>query len=71
MCPAYDAPDLGVELNVGVLLMVGAHDGDGGEKSDFIGVSMMTNLAYAWWFAKEMIKLVICEEVSFRRCEMM
>jgi hypothetical protein len=34
-------------------------------------VSMVASMAYALGFAREMTKLVICEEVSFLRCEMM
>ena len=37
----------------------------------FIGVSMVASMAYAWGFASEMTKLVNCDEVSLRRCEMM
>ena len=36
-----------------------------------IGVSMVASIAYAWGCAKEMKKLVRCEEVSLRRWEMM
>jgi len=36
-----------------------------------IGVSIMASIAYAWGCAKEMTKLVSCEEVSLRRWEMM
>ncbi len=31
----------------------------------------MASIAYAWGCAKEITKLVSCEEVSLRRCEMM
>jgi len=36
-----------------------------------IGVSMVASIAYAWGCAKEMTKLVSCEEVSLWRWEMM
>ena len=36
-----------------------------------IWVSMVASIAYAWGLAREMTKLVKCEEVSFRRWEMM
>jgi hypothetical protein len=32
---------------------------------------MVASIAYAWGLAREMTKLVSCEEVSFRRWEMM
>jgi hypothetical protein len=34
-------------------------------------VSMVASIAYAWGLAREMLKLVSCEEVSLRRWEMM
>ncbi len=34
-----------------------------------IGVSIVDNIAYAWGWAKEMTKLVSCEEVSLRTWE--
>ena len=36
-----------------------------------IGVSMVASIAYASGCAKEMTKLVSCEEVSLKRWEMM
>ena len=37
----------------------------------FIDVSIVASMAYAWGFANEMTKMVNCDEVSLRRCEMM
>jgi hypothetical protein len=51
--------------------MLIACDGGCGREPDFIGVSMVASMAYAWGFAREMTKMVICEEVFLRRCEMM
>ena len=36
-----------------------------------IRVSMVASMAYAWGLANEIAKFIICEEVPFRRCEMM
>ena len=36
-----------------------------------ICISMVASVAYAWGLAKEMTKLVKCEEVSLRRWEIM
>ncbi len=36
-----------------------------------IGVSMVASIAHAWGWAKEMTKLVSCEEVSLRMWEIM
>ncbi len=36
-----------------------------------IVVSMVASIAYAWGMAKEMTKLVSCEEMSLRRWEML
>ena len=37
----------------------------------FIGVSMVVIVAYVWGLAIDMSKLVSCEDVSLRRCDMM
>ena len=34
-----------------------------------IGVSIMANIAYAWGWAREMTKLMSCEELSLRTWE--
>jgi hypothetical protein len=36
-----------------------------------IGVSMIVIMAYVWGLAMDMTKLVSCEDVSLRRCEIL
>ena len=73
ICPAKYASVVRVKLDMENLLVVRSCNGDGGREPDLDRCvdGIVASIAYTWGCANETTKMVNCDEVSLRRCEMM